>query len=259
MTKTSQAGILQEILRRINAPGNGRASVALFDVDDTILSTSWRHLRILKEFAADRARESRHPSELKKLSAITAQETRYYIVDTARQAGVADDSLLQELKNFWFERFFKSEYLSEDRPIAGAPAFCRKVRKIGARIVYQTGRDETMRQATIKSLEAHGFPLPDDASVHLIVKPRFSDPDLEFKTRSIREVGALGRVTAAFENEPAHINLYHDHFPDGLMALLETRCSDQTARPKPEIRRIKNFLLTRAMGYNKLNASNIST
>lgn len=239
---TEQTEILQQVLARVRTPSE-QPPVVLLDLDDTIFSTSFRHVKILKEFTANQQRQQRHNGLLEKLAAVKPEHTRYYILETAKEAGVEDALLLEELKTFWFERFFKGSYLLEDRPVPGAPEFCRMLRGCGARLVYQTGRDETMRPATLESLDQNGFPIPDSKDVHLIVKPHFNDPDLEYKTRTIEQVRRFGPVAAAFENEPAHINLFHDHFPGGVMVLLETRHSGRVVELKSQIHRINNFLL----------------
>jgi hypothetical protein len=48
-----------------------------------------------------------------------------------------------------------------DIPIAGAVGYVRAVHATGSRVCYVTGRHEAMREGTLASFRAAGFPLPD--------------------------------------------------------------------------------------------------
>lgn len=232
--------VLEEILRDAEAArSRGRRPVLLFDVDDTVLSTTHRHVRILREFASKLA--ASRPDDAASLRSMTADRVLYSIADTAKAAGVEDEAVIEELRRFWFERFFANEYLLEDREVPGAAAFCREALVRGARLVYLTGRDEGMRDGTLAGLALNGLPTPDGEGVRLILKPRFETPDWEFKVDALASVALLGDVAAGFENEPAHINLFKKTFPAGRMVLVETRHSGKPVEADPGIERIADF------------------
>ena len=90
-----------------------------------------------------------------------------------------------------------------------------------------TGRDENMREGTLASLSERGFPQPDGRRTILILKPRFDTLDLEYKTEALARLKDLGAVAGGFENEPVHVNLFHDAFPQSRMILVETKHSEQ--------------------------------
>lgn len=207
----------------------GLEPVVVFDLDDTLLSTDRRHLRILREFA-EHSGVSIEPPELK-----------YQIVETARAAGVADEGVLSRLRGFWFPRFFANEYLLEDEPVPGAAEYCRELAARGATVVYMTGRDEKMREGTVGALARHSFPAPDGAAVRLILKPTFETPDLEYKTAALEGLAELGVVAGAFENEPAHVNLFADRFAHARLYLLETKHSGKPVTACARAHRIKDF------------------
>ena len=94
-----------------------------------------------------------------------------------------------------------------------------------------------MREGTLKALAGRGFPPPDS----LILKPRFDTPDLEYKTESIERLRALGSVTAAFENEPAHINLFQAAFAQSRHFLVGDKHSGKAVAPHPSVIRIRDF------------------
>ena len=70
-----------------------------------------------------------------------------------------------------------------------------------------------------------GFPRPDKEEALLLLKPRFDSPDLEYKTGSIRYLETLGPVAGAFENEPAHINLFCEAFPTAHSIFVDSKHS----------------------------------
>jgi len=231
----TQKAALDAVLEDLAA---GPGALVVFDLDDTLFSTSDRHLRILKEYAD--LVESRHPEAAALLRAIERERLRYQITDTAKAAGL-EDALIKDLKDFWFARFFKNKYLLVDTVVPGAPAYCAEVSARGGRIVYVTGRDEGMREGTERSFANHGFPEPDGVAVRLVLKPRFDTPDLAFKTEVLGRLAEMGRVAASFENEPLHINLFREAFPKGRHFLLETKHSGRPVIPHAEIARIADF------------------
>jgi hypothetical protein len=213
-------------------------ALVVFDLDDTVFSTNDRHLRILREYAD--LIQSREPEAAALLRAIERERLCYQIVQTAKDAGL-NDAVTKDLKDFWFARFFQNRYLLEDSPVPGAPAYCAEILARGGALVYVTGRDERMREGTEKSFVNHGFPKPDGASVRLILKPRFDVPDHAFKGETLVVLAKLGRVAASFENEPTHINMFREAFPEGRHFLLETKHSGRPVIPHADVLRIKDF------------------
>ena len=216
------------------APG----ALVVFDLDDTVFSTNDRHLRILREYAD--LVETREPEAAALLRAIDRERLCYQIAQTAKDAGLTE-AVAKDLRDFWFARFFQNRYLLEDSVVPGAPAYCAEVRARGGTLVYVTGRDEGMREGTEKSFENHGFPPPDGAAVRLILKPRFDAPDQAFKAETLVVLAKLGRVAASFENEPTHINMFREAFPEGRHFLLETKHSGRPVIPHADVVRIRDF------------------
>ena len=235
----SQAEALERLIAEVAAlKARGGAPVVVFDLDDTLFSTSARNLRILREFAGSPETVKAWVKEAAALARLRPDDLRYAIVDSAKAAGVEHPGMLEALRGFWFARFFKNEYLLSDEPLPGAAAYCEDVARAGAALVYMTGRDEAMREGTERSLSRHGFPAQGTS---LVLKPAFDTPDLAFKTEALARLPALGAVTGAFENEPAHVNLFREAFPDALMYLLETKHSGRPIAPHPSALRIKDF------------------
>lgn len=238
MSRGRQTQELDGLLERIASLGPKRKPVVVFDLDDTLLSTDGRHLRIIAEFAA---RPGVSPKAAKVLKALKASQVRYSVVETASQAGVEDQDVLDSLRSFWWERFFKNEYLLSDEPVPGAAEYCRASLERGAQVVYMTGRDEEMRSGTEESLKRWKFPLPDGKKTRLVLKSKFGLPDLEYKRDAMPAIGKLGTVAGSFENEPAHINIFHDAFPEAWHFQVETKHTGRPIAPYPATRRIADF------------------
>ena len=232
---STQKGLLDALLTEVAKTPD---AIVVFDLDDTLFSTSDRHLRILAEFAA--AIETQDARTAGILRAIAREKLRYSIADTAKDHGL-EEKLAKDLRDFWFARFFKNPYLLADSIIPGGPEFAAEVIKRGGRSFYMTGRDEGMREGTEASLLRHGFPEPDGKSATLVLKPRFDTPDFAFKNEALHAVGEMGTVVGSFENEPAHVNLFVERFPKGRHFLLETKHSGKPVELHASVHRIKDF------------------
>jgi hypothetical protein len=131
----------------------------------------------------------------------------------------------------------------------------------GARVVYLTGRPERMRDGTLDVLRRHGFPPPDGARAHLLMKADAAQGDDDWKTTAIARVEALGPVVAAFDNEPAHVNLYAGAWPDARCVHLDT---DHSPRRIEVLARVPSVLdlrrgAERAAGEPQRSASRTSS
>jgi hypothetical protein len=217
--------VLKEILenaRKLKAQG-----VLAFDLDSTLFNNLPRQARIVREFGAAK--------KIEPLLACAAEHwTEGWDMKTAmRNCGLADDQIERiyvEARHFWAERFFTGTYCLEDVEIQGAADFVNSAVAAGAQVAYLTGRHEGMREGTEQAMKRHGFALPGDADgrVRLIMKPRLRMHDDDFKRDAHAQVAQLGRLIAAFDNEPMHVNDYRRGFPDAIVVHLAT---DHSGRP----------------------------
>lgn len=229
---------LNRVLARVRGRAPARRPVAVFDLDSTLFSTQERNVAILHEFAA----RSQAAEALRRVvERIVPGDTGWDITNDLRRHGYDDEACLRELKRFWFERFFRSEYLHHDPPLPGAPEYVNEVHAAGAVVVYLTGRDEPgMGDGTRASLRRHRFPVDGDR-VRTWLKPRFEEPDFDFKRRAVDDLPALGEVVAAFENEPANANLFCELFPGAEVVLLETVHSPDPPPLLPQVVRLRDY------------------
>jgi hypothetical protein len=229
-----QENLLTAVVSRVHqTPG----AVVVFDLDSTLLDNRPRQARILRDFG--------EAAGLPALRDALPQHWQGWDLRVAlSNAGLAPALVERHAASawrFWRERFFTSAYCRLDTPLPGAPAFARALADAGATLAYVTGRPAAMRDGTLETFVRHGFPLPDGPRVHLVMK---NDPDLgddAWKERARGQVEALGEVVAAFDNEPAHVNLYARAWPRALCIHLDTDHSGRPIEVLPRIPSVRDF------------------
>lgn len=245
-TSPKQTEILKRVETLVMQTEN---PVVIFDLDSTLYKNYNRWAVILREFG--KQRNIRNLKEFKKDQISDSWDMKRILKDDAQLAEDVVTQILPEFKNFWGERFFNNKYIRYDEPLPGAVAYVNRLYKMGATIVYITGRDiPNMRAGTVAKLKADGFPVgvkrtlllmhpksrsdlrhlaKDEAHYHELLKKS----DTEFKKSAIEKVRSLGTVVACFENEPRHINEYYKAFHKdgkGLAVFLDT---DHSKNPPP--------------------------
>jgi len=216
------AQVLQRVLEQARSLGN-RAVVA-FDLDSTLFDNRPRQARILREFGA----AAGVPALVE--CAPSHWDSGFDMKGAMRNCGLSADEverLYAQARKFWLERFFTSEYCSDDVAIQGAVEFVKGVAETGAIVCYVTGRHVGMKQGTLEAMRKCGLPLPG-GNVRLILKPTLEMGDDEFKREAQRQLADVGNLIAAFDNEPTHVNDYRRAFPDATIVHLAT---DHSGRP----------------------------
>lgn len=219
----------------------GRRPVVMFDLDDTLINTRERNLRILQDFAA--TIQDTNPDEAAKIRTLQADQIQYLLADTLKIVGVTDAALLQKASDFWLSKFFTNEYCARDVQNPGAALYLHLLARAGAKIVYLTGRDEPrMGDGTREALRRNRFPMRPDQAV-LMLKPDKSIDDLQFKISQYPTVAAMGEVIGVFENEPANINSMADAFPSAQAIFLDTIHSPKPDVPEDRVEWVQDFYL----------------
>jgi predicted secreted acid phosphatase len=228
--------VLDETLARARA--GAPSSVVVFDLDSTLLDNRPRQAVILREFG-----------ELHGIQKLLEAKPEHWDGWSLRRAmanvGLAPSEIerwADEAKGFWRDRFFTSHYCALDDAIPGAVDYVKAVLDTGAQVVYCTGRHEAMREGTIRSFHRLGFPDPGTSvRVQLLMKPTFDESDDDFKATAYARLRELGRIVAAFDNEPTHINGYRVAFPDALAVHLDTDHSEREVALLDSIPSIPHF------------------
>jgi len=221
----------------------GKQPVVMFDLDDTLVNTRERTLRILQDFAAQTDIQSAYPDDVAKIKMLQVIQIQFSLADTLKAVGVINDDLTKKASDFWINRFFTNEYCAKDQPNPGAAKYLHLLARAGAKIVYLTGRDTPrMGDGTEANLILNRFPTNPSQAI-LIMKPDSKLDDLVFKESQYSAVTAMGEVIGMFENEPANINSMADAFPNAEAIFLDTIHSPKPDVPEERVEWVKDFRL----------------
>lgn len=221
------AASLRGVLERAGI--SGEAGILAFDLDSTLFDNRPRQARIVREYGAARG--------IPELEGARSEDfdSGWDLLGALRNRGLSEEraqALYPDLKAFWSERFFTSEYCADDVPVEGAAGFLEAVLRTGARVCYLTGRHEGMRAGTVEALRKGGLPVPREnggpSRVTLIMKPTLTEGDDTFKRQAHARLAEMGTLVAAFDNEPTHANDYRRNFPEATVIHLAT---DHSGRP----------------------------
>lgn len=211
-------------------------AVVVFDLDSTLLDNRPRQARILLDFG--------EAAGVPALAAAAPEHWQGWDLRVAlANAGLSRGEVERHAgaaRLFWRERFFTSAYCRLDAPMPGAPAFVRSIAGDGI-VAYVTGRPAGMREGTLEAFARHGFPPPDGARVHLLMKDDDDLGDDAWKEIARARVDALGQVVAAFDNEPAHVNLYARAWPRALCVHVDTDHSGRPVEVLPGVPSLRDF------------------
>jgi hypothetical protein len=235
--------VLSHVERAVEkAVAKGELPTVVFDIDDTLINTSYRTGRILTELSRDSKFARAYPAEARALRDISVSRLHYDVGDTLRHLGFSNPSMIEMAKAFWAPRFYSSEYVEDDRVVTGARAFVTSLHGRGADIVYLTGRPRPdMGEGTVHNLRARGLPLNTERTT-LLMKPEKDMDDLEYKRGALESIHEChGEVVAVFENEPANLNMLGDAFPGATRVFVDTIHSSKPDIPTLESQWIRDF------------------
>jgi hypothetical protein len=215
--------------------------VVVFDLDDTLFSSASRTIVIVHEFAREPQIRAEFPQAAAKMESALVSDMKYGPEPTFRKLGIDDSKALDRFKPYWAERFFSNAYCVSDDEIPGGAAYVRRLRRLGAHIVYFTGRDvPRMKTGTLASLKKRGFPRGERTT--LILKPNAAKDDLEFKREASERIARIGPVVGVFENEPRNLNLFGEVFPKAILVFVDSLHSAAPDVVTEEAHWVKNFV-----------------
>ncbi len=196
----------------------GRMPVIVFNIDGTIFDNRPRSQAILRDFIA--AGGDSYSDIADSINSLGKDSIDYFVVDSFKTVGVTDMLFLESALKFWSDRFFTDEYVQKDMPMDGSASFITEMHDSGAMIVYLSGRGRTaMMDGTFTSLRMHGFPVATPRTI-LILKPNPRDNNEDYKRGAMRDISRLGRVVAAFENDPRSVNLMKRQWPSAKVVMI---------------------------------------
>jgi hypothetical protein len=230
---------LRAVIRRGRPESGQRPPVIVFDLDGTLLDNRPRTLAILRTFA-ERCHD-REPRLSARLRRARPTDLAYLLSDSLDRLGGCNAELAAEINTFWTERFFTDDHLVHDVPVPGAVEFVRSCHDAGAVLVYLTGRDlPRMGVGTFQSLRDQGFPVGVPGT-ELVLKPDPDMPDDEFKRITAPQLARVGRVVAAFDNEPANCNVMLAHHPDAHVVFVDTQHTPGAPALHDEVRVVRDL------------------
>ena len=240
----SDSQVLQRVADKIKEFRGERRPLVLLDLDSTLYEVAPRTLHIIQEWLSN---APSLPSPLQeRLEALHPKELGYSIHDTFQALGfpvVTQEikKIATDLKAFWWDRFFTSEYLTHDKPYPGTVEYANHLYDLGANLCYLTARDEKkMRPGTEQNLRRDGFPF-DDAGITLLMRQEASSSDAHHKAQQVSQFAGNGFLIASFENEPVNLVTLAQLLPHADHIFVETVCSDSPAPPGKNLFRIKGF------------------
>lgn len=214
-----------------------KKSFLLFDLDSTLFDNSPRVYKIIQEFIKEH--KDQYPDDIEKMLKIQRKDIIWGIRENVKKFDIHNDELITKLIQYWFNRFFSNDYII-DKPLRGSSKFIKELQDTGIKIVYLTGRFESMREGTEKNILEHNFPLDKDGS-NLVLKPDPKMEDHTFKHQAMEEMRKFGNMIAGFDNEPINTNIFKEHFKESNIFFLETNHSPNPPNLLDDIYTLFNF------------------
>jgi phosphoglycolate phosphatase-like HAD superfamily hydrolase len=229
-------------VERASGGGARPRPVVVFDLDSTLLDNRPRQAEILRTLGREQ-----HIAAL--LGARPDHWQGWDLREALERMGLDGeglDAVYDVAVAYWLEHFFTSRFCVHDEPHRGAVAYVQRILQTGATLAYVTGRPQRMREGTVACFQRVGLPAPGadrHGSVRLLMKPDHDQPDDDWKRQARGELQLLGEVIAAFDNEPAHVNIYHEAFPQAAVVHLATDHSGRSIPLRQGILSVVDFEL----------------
>lgn len=240
----SKRPILERILEEAHAfsASQGRF-LAVFDLDSTLFDLTLRISGIIDSFVEEHQNGSPFAEACEALKKIQILRRDWGLAHPLSRVGITPEShpeLCRELLEHWAHQFFSDRHLHRDQPLPGAVEYVRELKRLGADIMYLTGRDvPRMQKGTEESLRAWGFPL-DEPQVQLVLKSFTEVGDAEFKVDVLKVAEKTYERIWLFENEPVNLNLVSRHCPEIGLVYIDTTHSG-VEEVAEELDRIEHF------------------
>jgi hypothetical protein len=221
ITSAEQQALFSRIVQRCRPLDGQPVPVVVFDLDGTLMDNRPRTATILQELAAELHREAHVAAQV--LAAARVENLAYLLTESLQRLGIEHPELVERAESYWRARFFSDDYLKHDVAVAGSVELARACYDAGATIVYFTGRDlPLMSLGSFQSLRDLGFPI-GVVGTELVCKPDAKIPDEAFKREEGPKIGRIGKVIAAFDNEPGNCNAFLEMCPDADVVFVDTQ------------------------------------
>lgn len=204
-------------------------SLAVFDIDSTILDVTPRSQEIIKDFKDSSDFQKLSPEDKNNYKKIDYQHNDWGPTAPMKRAGLSQ--LSQDIIfNFWWSKFFINDYLCYDKPYPGADTYMQKLFNTGCDIAYLTARKkQSMYEGTLESLRQLNFPL-DNNRVRCVLKEKDHN-DHTYKLDWLQNEATKYSQIFYFENEAKIINHVRQELPDLTIIFMDTIHSQEEPSP----------------------------
>lgn len=142
-----------------------------------------------------------------------------------------------------------------NKKISGSKDFLYDIQKKDIRILYVTARTDP--QKTVKKLQRHDFPLPNNDTVQLFSRKSYLQSSVRFKDSELKEIQKKYNIIGTFENDGEIIQKYTKRIGNIPHFALTTKDSCDTILNKVKKREnvicISNFDQYKSNIYPRLN------
>ncbi len=223
---------LESLVKIVTKSTQEAPTLVVFDLDSTIFDVSPRTEEILKSIANDPEFASRHPDQALALKSIVVKSTDWGIKEALSRAKITGTiDFFEEIHKQWSKLFFSNDFLHFDKPYEGVIKYIKYLEKLGARIMYLTGRDShRMGKGSREVLLMHELPV-DDSHHQLILKPQKGMSDSKFKRDIFIDLIKNHDDIWFFENEPANVNLIIKEIPEVQIIFVDSVHSKREEKP----------------------------
>lgn len=223
---------LVEVSEFVRTQAKSSRVAVIFDLDSTLFCVSSRTQNILRRLGSEPAFRAQFAAASDVLMNVEVLPTDWGVKQVLERAKMPVDSaeLVRAVRNYWRKHFFSSHDLHHDIIYPSANEYVRHLHKLGADIMYLTGRPEgSMRPGTIKALHAFGFPYTADEK--LMMKPSEAQTDEGFKANLLKELVKNYDHIWFFENEPVIIEQVRELLPQVRIVFVDSTHSGKANSP----------------------------
>jgi hypothetical protein len=239
LSLAEQTALFARIVARCKSRPGELPPLVVFDLDGTLMDNRPRTAAILQELAIELRREAHGSAEI--LAAARTEKLAYLLSDSLKRLGVDHPAFVERAEAFWRSRFFSDAYLKHDVAIEGAVVLARACYDAGATLVYFTGRDlPAMALGSFESLRDLGFPI-GVVGAELVCKSDPNIPDEQYKRTEGPKLARIGRIVAAFDNEPGNCNAFVEIAPDADVVFVDTQHLPGAPPLDPRVHVIADF------------------
>ncbi len=204
-------------------------SLAVFDLDSTLLDVTPRSIQIIKDFKNTASYKSLTDDDKNNYAQINYQHSDWGPSAPLKRASMSKEAHDMVFK-FWWSKFFINDYLSYDIPYPGALDYVQKIFSTGSDITYLTARKkQNMLDGTLQSLLDLNFPI-NNKQTRCVLKEKDHN-DHTYKLDWLKKEIPKYTKIFYFENEAKIINHVRRELPEVEIIFMDSIHSQEDSSP----------------------------